>query len=323
MKLVTGSRGFIGQELIRALKANNVKVRGTVRQGALENEVAVGGVGPETDWRAALYDVDTVIHTAGLAHLPRGRDLRDSDLYAVNVEGTRRLAEQAVEVGVRRLVFISSVKALGDRTPDGHAFMSEDLPRPIDAYGRSKLKAEQDLFEIASRTQLEVVIVRAPLVYGPGVKANFLRMLHWLWRGFPLPFGSVNNRRSLLALPNLIDLLTVCIDHPAAANRAFFVSDGEDLSTSELLCRLGRYLGKPAKLVPLPLFILRSTAILAGRGYLVDRLLHSLRVDIRQTQALLGWAPAVSADAGLKEVADWYLRSMEGRQSSEKPVPGA
>jgi len=221
----------------------------------------------------------------------------------VNVQGTLNLARQAAAAGVRRFVFVSSIKVNGEMTQLGRPFTADDAPAPLDAYGVSKMEAEQGLREIALQTGMEMVIIRPPLVYGPGVKANFAAMMRWLRYGVPLPLGVIHNQRSLVSLENLVDLLVTCITHPAAANQTFLVSDGEDVSTTELLRRMGQAMGKPARLLPVPGSWLKLAAGLVGKGDVAQRLCGSLQVDISKTRELLGWVPPVSLDEGLRRAA--------------------
>jgi nucleoside-diphosphate-sugar epimerase len=220
-----------------------------------------------------------------------------------NVEATLALATQAAQAGVQRFIFISSVKVNGEHTQPGHTFRADDTPSPQDPYGISKMEAEVGLRAIAQQTGMEVVIIRPPLVYGPGVKANFASMVQWLQRGVPLPLGAIHNRRSLVALDNLVDLITTCLDHPAAANQTLMVSDGEDVSTTELLRRMAAALGIPARLLPVPQRLLEWGATLVGKKEVAQRLFSSLQVDAQPTRQLLGWKPPVSLDQGLRQVA--------------------
>lgn len=228
---------------------------------------------------------------------------------AINVDGTMNLARQAAAAGVRRFVFLSSVKVNGERTEVGKRFGEDDALSPEDAYGMSKAVAEAGLRLLAAESGMEVVIIRPPLVYGPGVKANFLSMMRWLSRGVPLPLGAVTeNRRSLVALDNLLDFIVTCIDHPAAANETFFVSDGEDLSTADLLRRLAFAMRVPARLLPIPVWMLKATAAALGRRAIVRRLCDNLQVDITKAEATLGWHPSVSVDEALRRTAAGYSR---------------
>lgn len=285
-------------------RARRIEARGAIRREATGDEVEVGEIDAATDWANALQNVDCVIHTAARVHVMR--DAADDPIRhyrAVNVDGTLNLARQAIAAGVRRLIFISSIKVNGESTVTGRPFTAADDPRPADAYARSKLEAEEGLRRLSDESAFEVVIIRPPLVYGPGVKGNFARLVGWLARGVPLPFGAVDNRRSLVALANLVDLLLTCVDHPQAANRTWLVSDGEDLSTPALLRRLGEALGRRARLLPVPPVLLKFAAAATGRGDEAARLLGSLQLDIAPTRALLGWNPPLSVDEGLQRVA--------------------
>lgn len=269
----------------------------------------MGVIGPETDWSLALKNVSVVIHLAARVHVMREEATDSLPLYRqVNAAGTLNLARQAASVGVRRFVFLSSIKVNGEETPVGRPFTEEDIPAPCDPYAISKFEAEQDLRSLAAETGMEVVIMRPPLVYGPGVRANFLAMLKWLKKGMPLPLGSINNRRSLLGLDNLIDLIVTCLEHPAAANQTFLVADGEDLSTTELVKRLGDGLGRPARLIPMPDWLLKAGAAAVGKRNIAARLCGSLQVDISKARRLLGWTPPVSLDEGLRRTAEGFLK---------------
>lgn len=262
----------------------------------------------ETDWLSALSGVEVVIHAAARVHVmhEQGADPL-AEYRRVNAEGTLRLATQAAETGVRRFVFISSIKVNGETTEFDRPFSADDVPAPLDPYGISKLEAEQGLMALAAKTRMEVVIIRPVLIYGPEVKANFRSMMHWLAKGIPLPLGAVHNKRSLLALDNLVDLTMTCLEHPAAANQVFLASDGEDLSTTELLQRLGAALDRPARLLPVPEAWLERGARLLGRSDMAQRLCGSLQVDIEKTRHLLGWTPPVNVDAALYKTARYFL----------------
>jgi len=231
-----------------------------------------------------------------------------AEFRQVNVAGTVALARQAVQAGVRRFVFISTVKVNGESTLPGQPFTADDVPNPSDPYSVSKLEAEEGLRRISRESGLETVIIRPVLVYGPGVKANFLAMMRWMKRGVPLPLGAIHTRRSLVALDNLVDLIMTCVRHPLAANQIFLVSDGEDLSTTALLRRVARSLDRPARLVPVPPRLLGFVASLLGKGDMAQRLCGSLQVDIDKTKALLDWAPPVSVDEGLRRAAQDFLQ---------------
>jgi nucleoside-diphosphate-sugar epimerase len=230
-----------------------------------------------------------------------------AEFRKVNVEGTLRLARHAVGAGVQRFIFISSIKVNGEDTLPGRPFTADDCPAPIDAYGVSKYEAEKGLEKIALSSNMEVVIIRPPLVYGPGVKANFLTLLRWLNKDVPLPFGAIHNRRSLVSVANLVDLIVTCLDHPSAANQIFLAGDGEDLSTTELLKRLGFALGKKPRLLPFPSWLLGAVAVMFGKQAVIKRICGSLQVDIGKTHDQLGWIPPVSIDKALRQTADDYL----------------
>jgi len=311
MILVTGSTGFIGRALIDRLHEEHahLPVRASCRASAGTlapgvQSICVRDLLPDTEWSAALQRVDAVLHCAARVHVMRDAS-RDplSEFRQVNVQGTLNLARQAAAMGVKRFVFVSSVKVNGELTRLGSPFHAADAPAPMDAYGVSKWEAEIGLRAIAQETGMEVVIIRPPLVYGPGVKANFASMVRWLQRGIPLPLGAIHNLRSLVALDNLVDLIITCIHHPAAANQTFLVSDGEDVSTTELLQRMGAALGKPARLLPVPQRLLEWGAALVGKQAVAQRLFSSLQVDISATRQLLGWTPPVSLEQGLRQVA--------------------
>jgi len=313
--LITGVSGFIGQALAADLKdRSGAFVRGVVRrlpehlqeQGLFQ----VVGLGPETDWREALSGIDVVVHAAARVHV---MDAATHDPLAefrcVNVDGTLNLARQAVDARVRRFIYISSIKVNGEETVLDMPYTADDAPSPRDPYAISKHEAEEGLRQLAAATGLEVVIIRPPLVYGPGVKANFLTMMHWLYRGIPLPLGAVHNKRSLVALENLVDLIITCINHPAAANQVFLAGDGKDLSTPELLRGLADALGKPARLIPVPMTWLAAGAAVLGKRDIYQRLCGSLQVDISKARKLLDWCPPVSVEMALRTTAWNYLES--------------
>ena len=305
--LLTGVTGFLGKSLANELlRRREFAVRGAVRRAdyVLPREiepVVIGDLGSNTEFGHAVQAVDIIIHAAARVHVMADRENNPLRAYRrVNRDGTIELARQAASAGVRRFVYISSIKVNGDATAPGRPFHADDPPAPQDAYGISKQEAEEGLRAVARDTSMEVVIVRPPLVYGPGVRANFRSIVSWLKRGLPLPLGAVHdNRRSLVALDNLIDLLIICATHPAAANQTFLVSDGEDLSTSELLRRTAAAMGKPALLVPVPRIALELGLKLIGKSELRQRLCGSLQVDIAKNREVLGWQPPVSIEAGL------------------------
>lgn len=312
---VTGASGFVGQAIVAELLSRQHVVNAVVR---LQNrqtsklfrviETIVKDIGPGTDWSAAVASADCVVHCAARTHVMKETEADAVSAYrVVNVDGTRKLAEQAADAGVKRFVYLSSIKVNGEQTISEAGFTSKDHVYPEGAYGITKWEAEQALHEISSRTGLEVVIIRPPLIYGPGVKGNFLSMLRWLNRGLPLPLGAIHNQRSLIGLDNLIDMIVTCIEHPAAADQTFLVSDDEDLFTTELLRRIGNALGKPARLLPIPSSLLQFGANLVGKQDVAQRLLGNLQVDISHTKQILGWTPPFSVDEELRKTADWYL----------------
>lgn len=303
---MSGSTGFVGSALVKRLAGEDrfSPVAAVRRSVAFDEGVAavqVGSLEPDADWSSALSGVDAVVHAAARVHV-MDEDAADplAEFRRVNVEGTLRLARQAADAGVRRFVFVSSIKVNGERTVPGAPFTAQDDPAPEDAYGISKAEAEAGLFALGRETGMEIVAVRPPLVHGPGVQGNFARMLQWVARGVPLPLGAVDNRRSLVGLDNLVDLLVRCVEHPAAAGQAFLAGDGEDVSTTELLRRVARTMDRRARLVPVPPGVLRTGARLVGKGEMARRLLDSLQVDIGHTRETLGWEPPVSLDEGLR-----------------------
>lgn len=311
---VTGATGFIGRALCAELIHRRMAVRRLVRSvSSSADTLVVDSIGSDTDWSNALADADSVVHLAARVHVMR--DLAADPLAAfreVNVDGTLNLARQAAAAGVKRFAFLSSIKVNGEQTPIGHPFTPNDAPNPSDPYGISKCETEDGLRRIADQTGMEVVIIRPVLVYGPGAKGNFLSMMRWLDRGIPLPLGAIHNARSLVALDNLVDLIVTCLDHPAAANQIFLVSDGEDLSTTELLKRTATAMGIRPRLIPVPASIIQAGATLLGKCDVAQRLCGSLQVDISKTRDLLGWAPPITVDAALKRTADDFLRKQRG-----------
>jgi len=310
--LVTGANGFVGSALCERLRKDTVSVRGAARywmsQSGNSADIVIGSISSETDWVAALRNVSYVVHLAARVHVMNDKSPDPlAEFRRVNVEGTANLARQAAASGVKRFVFLSTIKVNGEFTEAGKPFTADDAPAPEDPYGISKHEAEQLLRQIAADTGMEVVIIRPPLVYGPGVKANFESMMRWLARGVPLPLAAVTeNRRSLVALDNLVDLIVTCLIHPAAANQTFLVSDGEDLSTADLLKRMGVALGHPARLFYMPPALLKLGAIVVRKPGIYQRLCGSLQLDIAKTRQLLGWTPPVSVDEGLRRAAEGF-----------------
>jgi len=307
---VTGANGFIGRALCNALFLRGQPVRALVRKAPTDNcyeTMVVGDVASDTDWSIALAGIDCVIHCAARAHVLSESAANPLEAFrAVNLRATQRLAKRAASVGVRRLIFLSSIGVLGVRTNGRPPFSVRDTPDPPENYGISKWEAEQALWEIAQSTGLEVVVVRPPLVYGPGVRANFLRLMQLVDKGVPLPLGGVDNSRSLIGLENLVDLIVRCIDHPAAPGQTFLVSDGQDISTTELILELAKTMDRPVRLLSLPRAWLRFAAWGVGRLAEVDRLTDSLRVDIRHTCETLDWQPPISLQTGLQRTVCAY-----------------
>jgi len=299
--LLTGANGFIGSKLCQILSADPYyELLPVVRQSSSYKFLSIGSIGPNTDWSKFLSSCECVIHTAGYTKsLGFKGDLVD-ELNLVNVEGTLRLAKQASESGVRRFIFLSTIKVNGEVTELGEKFLPDDIPSPVDDYASSKYQAEQKLLELAIQTGMEVVIIRSPLVYGPEAKGNFGSLIAWANKGIPLPLGSIDNKRSLVALDNLVDLILTCIKHPAAANQIFFAGDGEDLSTTELLQGIAKAAGMSSRLLPVPASVLMFMASLLGKKKMAQRLLGSLQVDISKARDLLGWTPPLSVEEGLR-----------------------
>lgn len=317
--LLTGATGFVGSALLTHWSQTSdhrvvAAVRSDNAQLAAECTTAVvGDLAADTDWRAALTAIDAVVHCA--ARVPQAGDRTKQAQAAsqrINVAATLNLARQAAAAGAKRFIFISSIKVNGEITAPGKPFAATDTPAPADAYGRSKYEAEQGLRKIAATTGMAVVIIRPPLVYGPGVKANFRRLLAWVDRGIPLPLATVANQRSYVALDNLVALITTCLTHPAAANETFLVSDNADLATPELLRRMGQALGRSARLLPVPTGLLLPTAAIIGQQATMQRLCANLQLDITHTCQTLGWQPPVTVDEALAHTAQAFRAQSAG-----------
>lgn len=308
--LVTGATGLVGEAVVFRLLLDErytpvAAVRATTRLSGLcrivpfDLELPTGM--PE------LRGIDVIVHCAARVHVMNEKGADGLAAFRkINVEGTVRLARRAAECGVKRFIFISSIKVNGEGTPRNKTFKATDLPAPVDAYGISKREAEYALRQVCEETGMELVVIRPPLVYGPGVKANFLSMVRWLDRGIPLPLGAIDNRRSLVAIGNLTDLVLTCIDHPAAAGEIFLVSDGEDLSTTQLLRRTALALGKSARLLPVPAGLLQAAASMVGKSGIAERLCGNLQVDIQRTCELLGWRPPINTEKALRQTVEHY-----------------
>jgi UDP-glucose 4-epimerase len=314
--LVTGGSGFVARAVLNRLVGDGaIRARAATRQPALLEianvaSVTAGELGADQDWTSALRGVDVLVHTAARVHV-----MRDSaadplaEFRRANVAGTVALARQAAAIGVRRLVFISSIKVNGESTETGKPYDADSPAAPRDPYGQSKLEAELALWDISAETGLEVVIIRPVLVYGPGVRGNFRSMMQWLRRGIPLPLGAIHNRRSLIAVENLAAVIGICTRHQAAAGQTFLVSDGEDISTPDLLRRTALALNVRARLIPVPVGLLKVAGRLLRRRAAVERLTGSLQVDIDKTRRLLDWAPRLSIDEALLATAAHFLRT--------------
>ena len=316
--LVTGATGFVGREMCSALEQAGHELKLPIRKMEDRSKLparissssvfCVGNIGPDTDWSNALEGIDAVIHLAALAHQLDASNYPSLDKYRnVNCHGTARLASAAARAEVRRFVFLSTVKVNGESTLT-EPFTEESKPSPVDSYGVSKWEAEQMLYRISRDTGLEVVVFRPPLIYGPGVKGNFLRLMGLVSRGVPLPFGLVRNKRSLLYLGNLVDALLRSLSSPAAPGKTFMISDGEDISTPELIFQLASALGVRSPLLPLPPAAIQFLGRLSGKMAETNRLLQSLQVDSRKIQKELGWLPSFKMSQGLASTAEWFRR---------------
>ena len=306
--LVTGASGFIGRALSAEVISRGMAVQGATRTSCdlpkgVRN-VVVASMDGGTDWRDALTGCGAVVHLAARVHVMKETAVEPlSEFRRVNVQGTLNLARQAASAGVRRFVCISSVGVNGAATFQ-KPFTDQDQAAPHSPYAVSKYEAELGLQALAAETGMAVVIIRPPLVYGPNAPGNFGSLMRWLQLGAPLPLGAIHNQRSLVALDNLADLIVLCLTHPAAANQTFLVSDGEDVSTTDLLRRMGQALGRPARLLPVPAGWLKVAAAIVGKRDVAQRLCGSLQVDIEKSQRLLGWTPPLSLDEGLKKAAE-------------------
>lgn len=303
--LITGATGFLGGRLLHKLSTLDAsKVVALVRQSHDlfgHDVIVVPDFAIPSDLSAVLGKQEIVIHTAARTHVMSDDSLESHAEYRqVNVEGTLNIARQAAESGVKRFIFISSIKVNGESTPVGSVFTAEADPAPEDAYGISKWEAEQELQKLQAETEMELVIIRPPLIYGPGVKGNFATLGKVIKKGLPLPLGCINNKRTLVSVDNLVDLIITCIDHPAAANQVFLAGDGKDVSTTELLRGVAQAMGKPSRLIPVPASLLMLAATLLGKKAMAQRLLGSLQVDMSKARDLLGWEPPISVEEGLK-----------------------
>jgi nucleoside-diphosphate-sugar epimerase len=309
--LLTGWTGFIGAELLKQLKLKKYFIH-TSSRSALESKIdkvkhfRINQIDNNLSWSDALEGVDCIIHCAGITSEANKADI--NDFRKINVEGAHNLAYQAATKGVKRLIFLSSIKVNGERTEEFLSFKNTDIPNPVGTYAMSKWEAEKSLHTISKQTGLEIVIIRAPMVYGRGVKGNFLRLLNLVDRGFPLPFGKVNNLRSFVSLDNLVDLIISCINHPKAAGKTFLVSDGEDLSTPSLVKRIANIMKKNSYLIPAPISLINFTSKIIGKSKEIDRLVYSLQIDNSFTIQTLDWKPITTVEEGLFKTIQWYLK---------------
>lgn len=307
--LVTGALGFIGQSLCKTLSKSGKSVRGIVRsQNAFSKNpdieyVSVGDIVHKKDWKNILVDIDCIIHCAGRAHIMSETKSDTLKIYrSVNVDVTKRLAEEAAAAGVRRLIFLSSIGVLGLDTNNRKSFLQSDEINPIENYAISKYEAEQALLQISDKTGIETIIIRSPLVYGPSAPGNLARLIKLVSSNIPLPFSRINNKRSMIGIDNLIDLLIHCINHPKAIGKTFLASDDEDLSTPALIELIASSFERKAYLFPVPLFLLKFLGLVFGKQKEINRLTGSLRIDNSYTKETLNWKPPISVEEGIRRM---------------------
>lgn len=302
---VTGANGFVGAALCRQLSNTGFEVCRFVRHGNESDMVEIGDIGPETEWSEALDGCDLLVHLAARVHVMDERASNSkAEFERVNLYGTAQLARAALRAGVKRFVLMSTVKVHGERTIAGQPFKESDKPNPQDAYAVSKLAGELALQDLAAGSAMEWVIIRPPLIYGPGVKANLAALARAAAKGLPLPLGAIQNHRSMVSVDNLTDFVTCCLTHPMAANQHFLVSDGHDLSTPELAKQLAMASGRVPRLPRVPVPLLKSLAALLGKSSVMSRLSDNLQVDIGKAQALLGWHPVMTVNQGLQTLGE-------------------
>jgi nucleoside-diphosphate-sugar epimerase len=307
--LVTGGNGFVGQKVVQMAQTCKFDVLKQQRSASAEEGVVICDITGDTEWSSFLSGVDCVVHCAARVHQMKESLVDARQAYQqVNVDGTLHLARQAAQAGVKRFIFISSIKVNGEFSPEGKPFIEKVDSAPTDLYGQSKYQAELGLKEIASQTGLEIIIIRPPLVYGPGVKANFATMMKWVKKGIPLPLGAVKNQRSLVYIDNLVDLIITCCDHPNAAGEVFLVSDGYDVTTTQLLKSIAYHMECPARLLPIPTSLMTTCFRLMGKQALAQRLFGSLQLDITKTTDKLGWKPPVSFDRAIHQTVQDFLQ---------------
>lgn len=314
--LVTGSSGFVGAPLVHYLASVGHELVALTRSVGWNSSLAsgpvkltaVGDIDGSTNWSPYLLGVDAVIHLANRAHVMHESDANPLAIYrSINTDGTLQLARHAAAAGVKRFIFISSVKVNGESTLPGQRFSPVSENIPADPYGLSKYEAEQGLKELTLKTGMEVLIIRPPLIYGPGVKANFLKMMQWVEKGVPLPLGSITNQRSLLGIDNLLSFIQLCLTHPKAAGQTFLISDDHDVSTTELLREIAAAMHRPSRLLPIPQFVLEKALILLSQGHIAERLCASLQLDISLAKTLLSWKPPYSFKDQMSKTVAAYL----------------
>ncbi|MHC4884870.1 MAG: UDP-glucose 4-epimerase family protein [Planctomycetota bacterium] len=317
--LVTGATGFVGSHLCKWLtaKGHTVVPAARTQDASHPHTFPVGELGPDTEWSSALSGCDAVVHLAARVHMMNDPSPDpEAEYHRVNCEGTLRLAQQALEAGVARFIFISTIKVNGDATPDDAPYTEESPPAPDDPYSRSKWAAEQALQGLHRDRGLPLVILRPPLIYGPGVKANFLKMIRMVDRGLPVPLGCVHNQRSLIGVTNFCSLIQAALDAADGIGECFLAAENQDCSTPELFARVGKALGRPARLIPVPLWALRLAGALTGKRAVLDRLLSSLQVDASKAERLLHWSPVLTMEQELTATVDHYRED-----TNERPAP--
>lgn len=318
---ITGATGFVGKTLVKELVSEGHSLIATVRAFTTElppeveqKQVDLSGLDVENTIIDTLKNVELVIHTAARVHIMQDKAADPlTEFRQMNVDTTAELARQSAKAGVKRFIFLSSIKVNGESTDQRDAFRESDEPAPEDAYGQSKLEAELALLELAQSTSMEIVIIRPPLIYGPGVKANFGCMIKIIIKGLPLPFGAVSNQRSMLAIDNLVDFITLCATHPAAANQIFLLADGDDVSTTELFKKIAKAYKQPARLIPIPVPWMTFFAKLAGKHNITARLFGNLQIDIDKARQLLGWKPVTTMDQQLNKMAELDRNSTQNK----------
>jgi nucleoside-diphosphate-sugar epimerase len=319
--LVTGATGFVGRAFVAT--ALPLYLRAAVRSHSIAapgaDQVVIGNIDGQTDWSQALAGIDYVVHLAARVHVMNPTAGDRMEYECTNASGTRRLALAAAAAGVKRFIYLSSIKVNGESTED-RAFRADDLPQPRDSYAQSKLQAERYLAAIEASSSMSVAVVRSPLVYGPGVRANFLRLLSLAHSGRPIPLASIDNVRSMVSVWNLCDLIYTLLRHERPMHGVFLVSDGEDVSTADLIRRLANLMQRPARLIAAPEWALRTIAALTGRRQELGKLCASLAIDISETRARLDWSPPLTLEAGLKRTVHWYLQDLMKGKVVNEPV---